>query len=634
MKGKERPALFPYEPRENQKVIMSNISDILERKGHLIAESGTGSGKTICSLAPALQYALEHRKKVLYLTRTNSQQKQVIIELRKINQKTKVFGLGMQGRQNMCPLLAERADLRAGTAEELSKVCGDMKRANAEGGKGCAFYGRLLEHDLQPLGKKARESLPTVEEFIGLCKTDNDICPYEANKLLLKDAAVVTAPYVYFFSPVIRRALLDWMGVHIADLIVIVDEAHNLADYARELHSRDLTLKAIELSLQEANEIGNPRVSESLAISDACILFGDIVRSAVSEYVIEDDGLVPPSEIEEQIMGRLKATSHEVRVMLTNMVTHGDILREARRKQGKLPRSHIHRTASFIRDWMSLEDIEFAKLASASDTPKLEAYCLNPALATSVLLECHSSIHLSGTISPVDEYRDSIGLPGDTVCLVLPSPFRMENRMILYTEDLTSRFETLASDKTMVPRMKSLIAEILTAHRRNTILFFPSFSMMSVFSDVADGLGRDVYLEEQGMTQDELMATVGNFKLSRGAVMFAVMGGRISEGIDFPDRELEIAILVGIPYPKPTAKHRSLLNYYDQRFGKGWEYTVKAPTVRKMMQSIGRLLRRETDRGAAVILDSRMTQFRSEIPEATPSADPVQDVRAFFEQGP
>jgi len=633
MKGKSCPDLFPYEPRENQKIIMAHISEILDKGGHLVAESGTGSGKTICALAPSLDYALKHKKRVLYLTRTNSQQKQVITELRQINCKKKVFGIGMQGRQNMCPLLAERADLRNGNAEELSKVCGDLKRASAEGGKGCAFYTRLLDFDMHPLESKVRGEMPTVEEFMALCKSQENICPYEANKLLLRHASVVTAPYVYFFSPVIRRALLDWMGVHISDLIVIVDEAHNLADYARELHSRELGLRGLELSVAEAREIGNPKLAENLSIVDACILFGEIVRSTVSEYVTEEDGLVPPSEIEAQMMSRLKSTSHEVKLMLANMVTHGDIIRETRRKQGKLPRSHIHKTASFLMDWMSLEDDEFAKLACDPENPRLEAYCLNPALATCILRDCHASVHLSGTISPIAEYKDSIGLPEDTDCLVLPSPFKKENRLILYTDDFTTRFETLAMDDAMIPRMKATISGFLEKHLRNTILFFPSFSLMSEFSDVANGLGRDVYFEEQGMSQDELMTTVANFKLSQGAVMFAVMGGRISEGIDFPDRELEIALLVGIPYPKPTAKHRSLLNYYDRRFGLGWEYTVKAPTVRKMMQSIGRLLRRETDRGVAVILDSRTVQFKTEIPEAVVSSDPAADAGSFFSGG-
>ncbi|MBU4071256.1 MAG: ATP-dependent DNA helicase, partial [Candidatus Thermoplasmatota archaeon] len=616
--------LFPYEPRGNQKIIMEHIDAALEKGGHIIAESGTGSGKTICSLAPSLEYALKHRKKVLYLTRTNSQQKQVIIELRKINQQSKVFGMGMQGRGNMCPLLEERPDLRNGNAEELSKVCGDLKKASADGGKGCPFFSKLLDFDVEGLAALAREKIPTVEDFMEMCKP-HDICPYEANKILLKDAMVVTAPYIYFFSPMIRRALLDWMKVHISDLIVIIDEAHNLADYARELHSRDLTVRGLELSGHEAMEIGNPRLTQGLDINGACTLFQDIVSATASEYVIEDDGLVPPSEIETQLMSRLSSTSRDVQLMLMNMVTHGDIIRETRRKQGKLPRSHIFKTACFMQEWMLLEESEYAKLVCGGENTALQAYCLNPALATGILKDCHSSIHLSGTISPISEYRDSIGLPEDTDCLLLPSPFSKDNRLIIYAEDMTTRFETLAMDKEMLPRMKKLIREILENIPRNTLLFFPSFSLMKEFADVANDLGRDVHFEQQGMTQDELMTTVADFKLGTGAIMFAVMGGRISEGIDFPDRELEVAILVGIPYPKPTARQKALLNYCDRRFGKGWEYTVKAPTVRKMMQSIGRLLRRETDRGVAIVLDSRMAQFKTEVPEIRPSTQPIKD---------
>lgn len=60
------------------------------------------------------------------------------------------------------------------------------------------------------------------------------------------------------------------------------------------------------------------------------------------------------------------------------------------------------------------------------------------------------------------------------------------------------------------------------------------------------------------MQQHELMAEVNGFKNSQPAIIFAVMGGRVSEGIDFPGSELEIEILEGIPYPKPTAKQRRL----------------------------------------------------------------------------
>ena len=68
------------------------------------------------------------------------------------------------------------------------------------------------------------------------------------------------------------------------------------------------------------------------------------------------------------------------------------------------------------------------------------------------------------------------------------------------------------------------------------------------------------------MRQPELMDLVKSFKITKKGVLLAVVGGRISEGMDFPDEELEVAVLVGIPYPRPTAKHRALEHYYEVKF--------------------------------------------------------------------
>jgi DNA excision repair protein ERCC-2 len=129
------------------------------------------------------------------------------------------------------------------------------------------------------------------------------------------------------------------------------------------------------------------------------------------------------------------------------------------------------------------------------------------------------------------------------------------------------------------------------------------------------------------------MDAVDEFRNSRGegGVLFAVMGGRISEGLDFPDRDLEAALIVGVPYPKPTAKQRSLLHYYELKFGRGWDYTVKAPAFRKMLQAIGRLIRKEDDIGLAVILDRRAEQFSTTL-EMRASDSIVGDAHAFFER--
>jgi DNA excision repair protein ERCC-2 len=100
--------------------------------------------------------------------------------------------------------------------------------------------------------------------------------------------------------------------------------------------------------------------------------------------------------------------------------------------------------------------------------------------------------------------------------------------------------------------------------------------------------------------------------------------------MDFPAEDLELAVLVGVPYPKPTAKLKSIVNFYDAKFQRGWEYAVEAPTRRKLMQAIGRLIRSETDRGVAVVLDARARRFRDSLPDMKTKIEFINDIASFF----
>jgi len=627
--------LFPYSPRPNQRELVELVSDVVKNRRHLILESGTGTGKTVCVLVGCLQEVTKDGRKVVYLTRTNSQQRQVIEELRSISTKRQVFGIGIQGRQSTCPLVRRDPDLRGGNPEELSKLCGEKKRRTVAGQDGgCRFYEETISTGFDEIEAYYRKELPTVEEFVKYCD-GKGVCPYELTKELVPLANVVTAPYAYFFVPFIRNSLLDWLAVPLEGTVVVVDEAHNLPEYARDTKTVDLSRKLLDLVVKEVDEYGDPEVMNGASILDMVAQMNKGLDDAIAEYLIDDDGLIPPAFLEESLMQSFTATSRSLTLAAKALMTHGEIIREKKKEMGRLPRSYIFSLGSFLNFWMNLDDACYVKLIIGGDNPMFEGYCLDPSLATSFLLQCGGSVHMSGTLSPLNEYRDSIGLPSETPTESFPSPFPKENRRIFFVEDVTTKYEEITQDEKMIPRLEDYVVTISNLLDKNTVFFFPSHSLIDRF--LSDGvllrMRRKVHIEEKGMSQMDLMETVTRFRESgpKGAVLFAVMGGRISEGLDFPDRELEVAVVAGVPYPKPTAKQRSLLHYYEMKFGKGWEYTVRAPACRRMLQAIGRLIRNETDVGAAVILDRRAKQFADRI-DLVQSTDLSSDLINFFKE--
>ena len=637
--------LFPYSPRPHQRELVEAVEATVTGGGHLVVESPTGTGKTVCALAGCLAAVRDRDLRVLYLTRTNAQQRQVLLELRAINGRYPVFGTAIQGRANMCFMAHDDPEVGSANSEELSRFCADRKGRTRDGGKddpmGCPYFGNLLEWEMERTVEWAHKSLPTAAELLDYCR-ERRICAHEVAKELLRHATVVTAPYIYFFFPFTRRMLLDWMGCHESDLVVVVDEAHNLPDYARDLQSHKLTQETLRRARREVYELGDPEVSEGLALSTFLDGMETIVMDLADEYVVDEDGLIPPDSFNMEMMSRFKATSVKVQTIAKNTVTHGEILKEQRRKLGRLARSFVYAAGRFVEAYMQLDAEEYVKLVArdplverGSDQESwLEGYCMDPAKACTSLWDAAASVHMSGTLRPLEEYRASIGLPENTTLMAFPSPFPPENRLLLYGRDLTTRYEDLQRDPGMVARIEDRTVQLVNALGRNTVVFFPSFAMKQRFilDGVAGKMRAQVFDEERGMPTSHLEGLIEDFRRPtyEGNCLLAVIGGRVSEGLDFPGEGLEVAVVVGIPYPKPTARQKAMRHYYEVKFGRGWDFAVKAPTTRKLLQAMGRLIRSGTDRGVAVVLDSRAAQFKGEVPELTASYDVVTDSHHFF----
>ena len=625
---------FPYTARPGQERLMQLMAESCDARRHLVVESGTGTGKTVCALCGVLDSCRPRGKKLLYLTRTNSQQNQVMLELRRMAGSPRLFGIALQGRRNMCPLAVTDEELSCGNPEELSKVCSERKARVMRGeDDACRYFANTMSVDLQPVTRYMRRELPTAEELAVHC-TDLGLCPYEVTKMHVPAADVVAAPYIMFFDGFIRHNLLDWMGCALDDLAVVVDEAHNLPAYARELRSSRLSDVTLRLARTEIDEFGDAEISDGVSLHDLVSLLEEALERALEEYLIDEDGVIPQSFLEEELMFRLGLTSHRIKGMLTAAMHYGERVRDARKVAGRLPRSFVHRMATFLTFWQELEEGEYVKLVVRSDTSAFEAYCLDASIACAPLRDCHASVHMSGTLRPLDDYVQSIGLPDDATRAEIPSPFPRENLRVLYVDDVTTKYEDVERSPEIVDRLARHVVGLARACAdRNTIVFHPSYAMAQRVCKMVDASlpSEKLHHEERSMGQAEVMEAVKAFKSAKGgAVLHAVIGGRISEGVDFPAEEMEVAVIAGIPYPKPTARHRALQYFCDINFGDGWAHAVKAPTSRRLLQAIGRLIRSESDRGLAVILDRRAVHFSDTI-QARRSEDPAADACAFFE---
>ena len=630
---------LPYTLRRNQQEIIDTIKKGLNSKNPLVIEAPTGSGKTFTSLASALPFALDNDCRIIYCVRTNSQQDQVIRELKEFKKSgNNISAVAIQGRQSMCPQQKEDNELAKSNWSEKSKICKSLKMQSKIGEAGCPYYRKLLRPTKKLFADWSSE-IYNAEEFTSNAEKEG-LCPYELNKLLLKKAHVVIVPYVYFFEDFIRKYLLGWMDVSIDKIVTIVDEAHNLPDWSRDAASDYLSIDTLRRASKESEKFG-------LLLGDGSppSFFLDLVESALKslgEYHIsegEEEGLLPShivsldSEVptfETEMMSFGKMTLYRLKQQASDLSQMGQLIRQTLLEKGKRPRSYLGTVGDFLCRW--LDSIESHSIRLVGKKPlRLEKVCLDPRVMTGFLDEAAGVIMMSGTLSPLGMFRDLIGLKPESILEKYGSVFPKENRLIRYVSDVTTSYRELKNNPKVWIQLIDKLESIISKFNGNIALFFPSYKILeSALNELK--LSKPIYKEYSGMNQEELMNTVESFKSDSGSVLAGVMGGRLAEGIDYPDTSLEMAIIVGVPYPAPGVRQEALQHYFDVCFnGKGWQYAVESPALRKMLQAAGRVIRSENDKGMIIITDGRAGKFSDNIPDLELSNNIIHDVNNFFE---
>lgn len=595
-----KKTLFPFSRiRDEQKRLLEDVASALEDEATLLAHAPTGIGKTAASLPPALAYALENGKTVFFLTPKHSQHHLAVETLKKARERhgKRVVTVDIIGKQWTCLYEGARElphkdfthFCRSHVRNETCRFCNSIR---APGTNGMSANAKRAVNQIK------RNSPLHAEEVLEICR-EHQLCAYELSSIVARSANVIIGDYYHIFHPHVRQAFLSKIGKSMEDAILIVDEAHNLPGRIRSLMSSSLSEFTVNNALKEARALREENLEEDLkSVLHILKALGKSMRGKKEMFVGK-----------EELIERLEdSISMSTASFVEGLDGFGETVLELPNRY----RSYCVSIANFLSDWTEKRDESaYARIFNTymSNTGRryqLSTKCLDPALySEDVFSAAHASVLMSGTLLPLEMYQTVLGVH-DPVLEQYSNPFPQENRLVLLTHGITTKF-THRSEH-MWRKIASALDRIVAQVPGNVAVFFPSYSILGTISRLVGFQDKELLLESQDMSKRqrlELYRRLAHVSEDGGGVLFAVQAGSFSEGMDFPGRMLDCAVVVGLPLERPTLETDALIRYYDFKFSRGWDYGYIYPAMNRALQAAGRCIRSETDRGAIVLMDDR-----------------------------
>lgn len=582
---KELP--FPFRKyREGQRKLAGAVYQTIREGKGLMAKAPTGIGKTMSVLFPAVKAIGEgEASRLFYLTaRTTTR---------------------VAAEEAFARMQAEGLNMHVISLTAKDKICFKEEEACDTGQCGMCegYYDRINGAVLDMLEHETLMTRPVIEQYA----RKHRVCPFEFSLDAAYAADAVICDYNYIFDP--RISLKRMLEEQKRKTVLLVDEAHNLVDRGRMMFSAELE-KAVFLDVKREFKTLGSSVAAAKAITDHA--------GAIDKYLITlrknggEEGKLLQQEAPEELIELLEPF---VMVAEQNLVEGGS----GNAETDQLLLDAYFTAQNFLRI-AKLYDERFVTYAECVRSEvRVKLFCLDP----SVLLRqtakgFRSIIHFSATLSPLGYYRDMLGAEEEDYTLRIPSPFQRE-QLDVRLLPLSIRYKDRQRSRQPIANMlHQLVSEW---PRSNLLVFFPSYPYMrEVYETYMQLPGEaDTVMQEQGMNELEREAFLNAFQPHpvRTRLVFAVMGGVFSEGVDLPGDRLNGVVVVGAGLPQIGLENNVLRDYFDRSGRNGFNYAYVFPGMNKVLQAGGRLIRTEEDTGVLVLVDDRFTQepYRSLLPE-------------------
>ena len=579
---------FPFPAyRPGQKAMMNEVFRVCREGGQLLCQAPTGIGKTMSVLYPALK-ALGDGGPVFYLTArgtTRTAAENALDTLRRHAPELSLRSITLTAKDKIC--LCEQRE------------CTPDACPYAEG-----YYDRIKDALWDALDAPAL-TVSVLQEFA----RRHRVCPFEMGLDVSLWCDVVIGDYNYAFDPVVcLRRFFEGKG----DYLFLVDEAHNLPDRARSMHSASL-VKSDFTAAKRA--LGKGRSS----LKNALNRVNELLR-----------------ELRDQCRETPKATlfwaerNEALDRALTKLCEPLQAWLEEHREPNET-RSTLLQLFFDVRSWLRVAetfDEHFVLQAAAfgSDV-RMTQLCLDAGgFLEQDFSKARAAVLFSATLAPAAYYKDLCGVP-NARAIMLRSPFPQNNLGLYCLPGISTRYRD--REASIQPLVRALAA-MVCARTGNYLAFFPSYAYLEKVREVFEQTFPEISIISQHAEMDETarqeFLSGFSHQPEQSLLGFAVMGGVFGEGVDFVGDRLIGAAIIGPGLPQVNPRQEQLREHFENSRGCGFEYAYRFPGMNKVLQAAGRVIRTPEDRGIVLLMDDRFLtgEYRSLMP---PHWDGLQVVR-------
>jgi DNA excision repair protein ERCC-2 len=573
---------FAYESfRPGQKELAQRVYEACLGGETLVAEAMSGFGKTAAVLTGALSAAEEAGCRVVYACRTKRQINRVVEEIAKLQGTHPFNATSMLSKFDYCLLRRGRAVPQ----ESFGWYCSFNVTNNL-----CSYFLNIsLTKEFDRLVDEALRSTPTQTDLLRSSESAH-VCPYEVARMAMVQAEVAVVPYQYAFDPRAAPMLFDRNSVDRQKTVLVVDEAHNLRDFFRGLCSATLTLDHVRRAILEAEAM----LMDKAALSLKALL--QTLENIVTEsrgWLLDREAVLDRFRNEH---GTVWLQNLAFELSASSGAAWGSVVYERR-----LP-SLILRVGEFL---LKLSASTRSVLVTWQDT--LGLVDPNPVESVAQLLsEFRCAVLLSATVNPSSVFARSVGLDPSKVSTYEVSSEPLVKVRTAVDTGTTTRYKFRGPE--MYSKISDRVAAVVNSTSSGVGVFAPSYSVLdAIFVMVSKRVPRrHVVSEAPGLSNEKATEVFDSFMSKDDSVLFAVQGGRFSEGEDFERGAMGAVVVVGLALPPPSpmlyAEYTSL-----KRLGEADSYLMlsRLPALRRAFQAAGRHVRSPGKRGTVFFLDER-----------------------------